>query len=151
MRIDRARGLAVCDHCGSQQEALAIVADPEVLSETSSACPICPTALSTARLEGHLLLYCSGCSGMLIDMTRFATVIDALRARADGSHAVAPRRQNPGDRILSCPRCRQPMIGHLYGGPGNVVIDSCERCQANWLDAGELRRIAVAPDSRRSS
>jgi hypothetical protein len=88
---------------------------------------------------------------MLIDMNRFATVIDALRARADGSHAVAPRRQNPGDRILSCPRCRQPMIGHLYCGPGNVVIDSCERCQANWLDAGELRRIAVAPDSRRSS
>jgi Zn-finger nucleic acid-binding protein len=32
------------------------------------------------------------------------------------------------------------------GGPGNVVIDTCERCRVNWLDSGELRRIAVAPD-----
>ena len=39
------------------------------------------------------------------------------------------------------------MLGHIYAGPGNVVLDSCERCQVNWLDAGELRRIAVAPDS----
>jgi Zn-finger nucleic acid-binding protein len=39
------------------------------------------------------------------------------------------------------------MISHLYGGPGNVVIDSCERCLVNWLDAGELQRIAAAPDS----
>jgi Zn-finger nucleic acid-binding protein len=39
------------------------------------------------------------------------------------------------------------MLGHIYAGPGNAVIDSCERCQVNWLDPGELRRIAVAPDS----
>jgi Zn-finger nucleic acid-binding protein len=26
------------------------------------------------------------------------------------------------------------------------VIDSCEHCLVNWLDGGELRRIAVAPD-----
>ena len=88
---------------------------------------------------------------MLIDMNRFATVIDAARALEVRSRAMTPRRQNPGDRILSCPRCRQPMIGHLYGGPGNVAIDTCERCQVNWLDAGELRRIAGAPDSRHLS
>jgi Zn-finger nucleic acid-binding protein len=38
------------------------------------------------------------------------------------------------------------MITHRYGGPGNVIIDSCERCQANWLDYGELARIVRAPD-----
>ena len=37
--------------------------------------------------------------------------------------------------------------GGFYGGPGNVVIDTCERCLVNWLDPGELRRIAIAPDS----
>jgi Zn-finger nucleic acid-binding protein len=85
---------------------------------------------------------------MLIDMNRFPTVIDTVRAREQRSfRMVLPRRQNPADRLINCPRCRQPMLGHLYGGPGNVIIDSCERCQVNWLDPGELRRIAIAPDS----
>jgi Zn-finger nucleic acid-binding protein len=85
---------------------------------------------------------------MLIDMGRFATVIDAVRAHEERSFRTAlPRRQNPGDRLIKCPACGQPMLAHFYGGPGNVVIDSCERCQVNWLDPDELRRIAVAPDS----
>jgi hypothetical protein len=85
---------------------------------------------------------------MLIAMNRFATLIDAVRAREDGSRRIAlPRRQNPADRLINCPACGQPMLAHIYAGPGNAVIDSCERCQVNWLDPGELRRIAVAPDS----
>ena len=40
------------------------------------------------------------------------------------------------------------MTSHHYGGPGNIVMDTCERCELNWLDPGELRRIALAPDSR---
>jgi len=85
---------------------------------------------------------------MLIDMNRLPTVIDTVRAREHRSfRMVLPRRQNPADRLINCPGCGQPMLGHLYGGPGNVVIDSCERCQVNWLDPGELRRIVVAPDS----
>ena len=41
------------------------------------------------------------------------------------------------------------MIGHPYGGPGNVNIDTCERCSVIWLDRNELRRIALAPDRAR--
>jgi len=147
MRVERGRGVLVCDHCGSQQALPAALEHLELLSEASSSCPTCATPLSNSRLEGHPLLCCGRCFGMLIDMNRFATVIDAVRAREDSSfRAVLPRRQNPGDRLLSCPTCGQPMVGHLYGGPGNVVIDSCERCLVNWLDPGEVRRIAVAPD-----
>jgi Zn-finger nucleic acid-binding protein len=40
------------------------------------------------------------------------------------------------------------MEAHSYAGPGNVVIDSCEPCSLNWLDHGELARIAQAPDDR---
>ena len=40
------------------------------------------------------------------------------------------------------------MEAHSYCGPGNVVIDSCESCSLNWLDHGELARIAQAPDDR---
>jgi Zn-finger nucleic acid-binding protein len=38
------------------------------------------------------------------------------------------------------------MIGYPYGGPGNVNLDSCERCSVIWLDRNELRRIVLAPD-----
>jgi Zn-finger nucleic acid-binding protein len=38
------------------------------------------------------------------------------------------------------------MDTHLYAGPGNVVLDTCETCGVHWLDRGELRRIAMAPD-----
>ena len=85
---------------------------------------------------------------MRIEMNRFATVIDVMRASEKrGARIALPRRQHPGDRLLSCPRCGQPMVSHLYEGGGNVVIDTCERCQVNWLDPGELRRIASAPYS----
>jgi hypothetical protein len=38
------------------------------------------------------------------------------------------------------------MDAHFYAGPGNIVIDDCSLCELNWLDAGELRTIAHAPD-----
>ncbi len=41
------------------------------------------------------------------------------------------------------------MDTHPYYGPGNVVIDSCESCQAVWLDFGELRQIVNAPGQDR--
>ena len=33
---------------------------------------------------------------------------------------------------------------HPYYGPGNVVIDSCRRCDVIWLDFGELEQITRA-------
>jgi Zn-finger nucleic acid-binding protein len=149
MRIDGDRGIFVCDHCGGEQEMPAALEYVEVGGETSHRCPLCSAPLSTGQLEGHPLLCCAHCFGMLIEMNRLAAIIDAARGRERRTFRTAlPRRQNPGDRTIACPLCGQPMVSHLYGGPGNVVIDSCERCQVNWLDPGELHRIAVAPDGR---
>jgi Zn-finger nucleic acid-binding protein len=151
MRVDRDRGVLVCNHCGIEREPPALVEQLELLSETSTLCPTCFTPLSNSRLEGHPLLCCARCFGMLIDMNRFVTLIEILRfCETRSFRSAPPRRQNPGDRLLACPACGQPMVGHLYGGPGNVVIDTCERCLVNWLDPGELRRIAVAPDGPHS-
>ena len=33
------------------------------------------------------------------------------------------------------------MSTHVYGGPGNIVIDTCVNCQLIWLDYLELRRV----------
>jgi Zn-finger nucleic acid-binding protein len=38
------------------------------------------------------------------------------------------------------------MDEHLYGGGGNVDMDSCESCSVLWLDRGELSRMVAAPD-----
>ena len=150
MRIDRERGILACDHCGTQQELSWAMENLDLQKETASLCPVCGTPLSTTRVEGHPLLCCARCFGMLIEMNRFAAVIDAVRAHETRTvQIVPPRRQNPDDRVVNCPSCHEPMLSHVYGGPGNIVIDTCERCQLNWLDDGELRRAAVAPERTR--
>jgi Zn-finger nucleic acid-binding protein len=149
MRIVREQGLLVCDHCGSQQDAPAADDQIEVLGEASSTCPACSIPLLHGRLHGYQLLSCARCGGVLIDMNRFTEIIDAVRAsNVSAFRTTMPRQQKPGERTLNCPSCGQPFISHHYAGPGNVVIDTCSQCLVNWLDQGELRRIALAPDRR---
>ena len=78
-------------------------------------------------------------------MKHFEVLSDAVRAREPRAAVAQPRLQRPGERVLLCPICRLPMLSHVYAGPGNFVLDTCERCFVNWLDPGELSRIARAP------
>jgi len=150
MRIEPDRGVLVCDHCGSQQEAPALADQLQFGEETSNKCPACAVPLFKSQLAGYALLTCRQCFGLLVEMRQFVAVIEAVRAREGrAARSVPPPRQSPRDQPLMCPTCGEPMIDHVYGGPGNVAIDTCERCLVNWLDPGELRRIAVAPDSSR--
>src|SRR5262245_49673218 len=84
MRIIRDKGLLICDHCGTQQDAPPIPEELELLGETEQNCPVCSTPLSRSRLHGHPLLCCARCAGLLIDMNRFTTIIDAVRAHDVG-------------------------------------------------------------------
>jgi Zn-finger nucleic acid-binding protein len=144
MRVDSAHGELVCSHCGSiDQPQFARHVDVGSVSEKP--CPSCATPLSDGKLDGLPLLLCQRCSGMLIAMAHFVSVIEAARAYEEYSGAIPPRRQSPGDSMIRCPACQNAMLSHFYGGPGNLVIDTCERCHLNWLDPGELRRIARAP------
>lgn len=145
MHVDGISNALVCRHCGTYEESPAFVANLEIVDASSNQCPTCRTPLANARLEGFPLLFCQGCLGLLIQMDLFVSVIQAARISEGRTEIVLPRRQNPGERVLVCPRCGQPMLSHIYSGPGNLVIDTCERCLMNWLDAGELRRIARAP------
>ena len=119
----------------------------QVLDQTKFHCPTCAGLLSEGQLEFHSLLYCAACRGMLIAMDDFGAVIEVLRSYRDRpAAALPPRNLNDSGLPRPCPRCFQPMDNHPYGGPGNVVIDTCEACSVNWLDKGELQRIASAPD-----
>lgn len=50
------------------------------------------------------------------------------------------------DRSVDCPDCGRRMSTHLYGGPGNLVVDNCIHCSLLWLDNSEFERIIRAPD-----
>jgi Zn-finger nucleic acid-binding protein len=145
MQVDGASNALVCGHCDTYEESPALVPNLEIVGASSTSCPTCRTPLSDGRLEGYPVLFCQRCLGVLIDMNLFVSVIEAVRVHEARTGVVLPRGQNPGERLLNCPECGQIMLGHIYLGPGNLVIDTCEQCRVNWLDAGELRRIARAP------
>ena len=146
--LDRGKGVFVCDFCGT--EAVPPPGDDgvQVLAETSWCCPSCSGALSAGLLESHELLYCVACRGMLIAMGRFVAIIDSLRVYRERSPLSLP----PPDHFCAtparkCPLCSAAMECHSYAGPGNFMLNSCEPCEVNWLDPGELQRVAAAYDA----
>ena len=120
----------------------------QVLERSGSApCPICTTPLAKALLDNiHTIEYCEQCRGVLVPRSVFADVVNTRRAFAAG----APVTPSPLDgrelqRHVVCPRCQGQMDVHPYYGPGNIVIDTCSRCDVIWLDFGELRQVTDAP------
>lgn len=148
-RLNRNRGVFACDYCRSEFMPPAGEDGVHILEETKLKCPACLGLLSEGHLEHHPLLYCTGCRGMFIPMDEFGALLEVLRSYRDRPIAVLrPREAAAVNLPRLCPRCSQSMYNHPYGGPGNVVIDTCERCSANWLDKAELRKIVTAPDHR---
>lgn len=148
MRLEIDKEFLRCDYCGTMHfpdpnsDGVRVLEEPAELS-----CPLCKVPLIHAAVAGQRMLYCSQCRGMLIPMTIFPAMIQDLRAGRDTTattiHLVDLKDL---DRRIWCPQCGQQMDTHRYGGPGNIVIDDCERCSLNWLDYGELQRIVRAPD-----
>lgn len=148
MRLEEDKEYLVCDYCGSTYYPDPNPDGVRVLGESASeACPVCAVPLSHAAVAGERIRYCGQCHGMLIPMGVFVNVIEDLRAHRNGAAgSVHPPVWDDLQRHIRCPQCGHDMETHLYGGPGNVVIDSCEQCDLNWLDPGELMRIIRAPD-----
>jgi len=148
LHLQEGRDSLPCDYCGAVYLPEANEDGIRILGEASTTpCPVCRIPLEHASMQHQRFLYCTRCRGNLIPMPVFVGLVRELRARGGG--AVA--QQHPPDphelnRHLRCPQCGRPMETHYYGGGGNVVIDDCERCELNWLDAGELAAIAHAPD-----
>lgn len=121
--------------------------DVRVLDEpVDEECPLCNLQLARAVFAKCPILYCKKCGGMLVAMGALEALIEELRAESGAT--AAPKPPDPDDlrRTIACPHCHRRMDAHFYGGPGNVVIDSCEECAMIWLDRGEAMRIARAVD-----
>jgi Zn-finger nucleic acid-binding protein len=139
-----------CSYCGTFE-----FIDPEALeglrtlgaSDPPLPCPLCGGALAHGLLDGSFpVVHCLKCRGALMSRAVFTKVVDARRSSAKGPGKI-PAPLDPAElrRTVDCPRCRQKMEVHPYYGPGAVVIDTCIRCDAIWLDSGELGQITDAP------
>jgi len=116
-------------------------------AETTHVCPACQANLFDATIENRSVRYCTKCRGVLVLMFNFLPLVEYMRTvwRSTGAN-IQPRDNADADRKFACPLCGATMMGHPYGGPGNVNIDTCERCSVLWLDRNELRRVVLAPD-----
>src|SRR5579862_8679111 len=143
MRLKQDAEFFTCEYCGNIHFPEPNADGVRVLGEAvPELCPLCSLALVKAAMSGHRFRYCEHCRGMLMVMDVFSEMVDDLRSRRE---ATANPAHQPDwhdlDRRIRCPQCQTVMETHLYGGPGNVIIDDCEKCSLVWLDYGELDRI----------
>jgi Zn-finger nucleic acid-binding protein len=146
MRLERDQGLMICDYCASQAAPPTDEEGVLAMEPTAHKCPLCEAPLANASIDSHELLYCTQCHGMLFDMEKFLPLVDVLREQRYWSRSSPAQRVFDAARVLRCPLCGHEMDEHLYGGGGNMDVDSCEPCGVLWLDRGELSRIVAAPD-----
>lgn len=153
MNLVRGRDYFSCDYCATFQFATAptIGSDGVRVFEQLSGmqCPFCATELHEAAVEGHRVLHCERCNGVLTTNDEFLPIVRKMRARAKPADRT-PTAIQPEElkRQVDCPNCRRTMDTHPYYGPGAVVVDTCARCHLIWLDKGELNVIRTAPGRR---
>ena len=149
MELFERRRYYFCTFCGS----FAFIETPDVdgvrvLERPSSprACPLCRAPLAKALLDdAYGVEHCEQCRGILLARATFSNAVTRRRARQSGPPAPpVPLDRRELDRVVRCPSCEMKMDVHPYYGPGNVVIDSCQRCDVIWLDSGELAQIGDA-------
>ena len=155
MQLFERRGYWFCAHCGT----FAFIAGPDdrgvrtIEAAGAGACPRCRGSLSSALLDGRRgVHHCPQCRGLLLPRSAFVEAVERRRAEASGPPAP-PVPLDPRELAESvpCPSCAQTMDVHPYLGPGNVVIDSCVRCDLIWLDRRELNQITDAPGRDRGT
>jgi Zn-finger nucleic acid-binding protein len=147
MRVATGNTTLRCDYC--KNVVVTRTDDPGLLylDEASAdlRCPVCTIPLWDAVLADMNLWACKQCSGMLIPMQAFETLIDAMREKCAATEIPSPPDPDDLHRQLNCPKCRRQLDMHFYLGGGGSVIGGCEQCSLDWLDGGVLMRIVRAP------
>jgi Zn-finger nucleic acid-binding protein len=150
MELFERRRYYYCRYCGTFEFLDAPETDGIRVLERrtdAQACPLCQAPLAKSLLDGaHTIQHCEKCRGALLERAVFAYAVSQRRAHARGP-GIRPVEQDRRElqRRVSCPSCRTAMDVHPYYGPGNVVIDTCRKCDLVWLDFGELQQITDAP------
>ena len=115
----------------------------------AASCPRCQVPLSVGHVAAFKIGCCGRCQGILAQRDIFSDLVQSLRAEYQGPDArPTPLQAEELEKSCVCSVCATKMETHAYGGPGNVVIDSCNGCGLIWLDRNELNKIKQAPGRR---
>ncbi|HUS40176.1 MAG: zf-TFIIB domain-containing protein [Pirellulales bacterium] len=107
-------------------------------------CPLCSTELRRTTYEGLPLFACDTCSGYLVATNRVSAIERRREKNAeDLMQEAAPAKLKDNQEALRCPRCRGRMMKEFAKSPAEFHIDTCERCDVVWFDAGELALIQL--------
>lgn len=144
---------AVCEGCGDYWFPESIEASQDGIvpqnRSTPFSCPRCSVDLEVGKIGKTEVCYCPTCRGFVIDSESLGGVIHAYRSNYQGPEdRPTPADQRELDVHGMCPACFAIMEAHHYGGPGNIVLDTCIGCKLAWLDHGELAKIMRAPGER---
>ncbi|MFN0136393.1 MAG: zf-TFIIB domain-containing protein [Phycisphaerae bacterium] len=105
-------------------------------------CPRCKAALQKELAEGVELDRCPTCHGMWLDMLELEQLVREVPAALLADDRRFHASPHVAGERLECPNCRGAQLIKLNSRlrPG-TIIDSCQVCYGNWLDAGELSRL----------
>lgn len=101
-------------------------------------CPKCDQEMRVEVYVGVEVDKCPACEGIFLDRGEMETLISG---KAEGADSIEyTELSNQKDMELgTCPRCHVEMLAEL--GPNNLRIDRCPKCDAVFLDQGELAEL----------
>ena len=143
MKVDDGQAFFHCDYCGCYDFPDPNLDGVALLDEVSTfACPICHKPLVSAVVKDIPIDSCPSCRGNLISQSKMLPILRQVQPLVStGEELIYPQNKAELTREILCPSCRKMMCVYPYGGPGNVIIQGCEKCRLIWLDFGELSRI----------
>jgi len=116
-----------------------------IAGSDSMACDFCKSVHVVEKNDDGVAVLDETPEQLLIPMEPFVGLVETMRCLHPGSQIPSPADPAELRRKVDCPLCRHRMDAHFYYGGGSVVIDGCDACSVNWLDAGELMRVVHAP------
>ena len=143
MDVERDRDFFHCDYCGSYEFPDPNKDGVKLLGDISPyPCPTCKKPLVAASIENVRIFSCPTCRGNLIKQSKMLPILRQAPA-LDTISEDQPHHPNRSElqKKVICPVCQETMDAYPYGGPGNIIIQGCSRCELIWLDFGELSKI----------
>jgi Zn-finger nucleic acid-binding protein len=146
MNVVNNQNLFHCEYCGGYDFSEPNLDGVALLDEPSSfVCPTCKQPLVFAIIKNVGIFSCPACRGNLIDQSKMLSILRQTQSSDLPCEIPAtPLNKSELARTLVCPSCQKMMTTYPYGGPGNVIIQGCDKCRMIWLDFGELSKVMHA-------
>ena len=110
-------------------------------------CPICHIKMKRTKHEGFGIDKCPNCSGHLVRKIRLKGIKKTRKKTLKELKELAAIFKGSTLKNVKCPHCFIRMRKKHFLRPVDIELDLCPRCQAVWLDAGELAMLQIAYES----